>query len=609
MIDKKALLVCMCTKMLVVYPAENVNTQKMQPLIRRPKLTIIPRLAVYSVDAKTAYIHGPVTVNGSISIEGTLTINGRSLTPSGLTEIPLSIANGGTNATAMANTNGVVYFDGSSLSTTDAGTAGQLLTSRGPSQSPVFTAGNIATIRGNAGVISGATVTIQGGNNITTTGDNNSTMTVNVSGTTNHAVQIGNSSGSLSSLAVGVTDTVLLGNTGADPSFGTVPNGALTNSSITLASGTGISITGGSPVSLGGTATINLSIPVTIANGGTNATSMTNTDGVVYFDGTLLNTTTVGTAGQLLASNGTGNAPTFQAFTITTDSGSVNGNALSLMAAAGSGSTLKFSGSGTAITLATSDSNTNTVIGVGTGVMGAGTANTIFGQGAVSGAEGLSSLSNNCVFGQGALPATNSGSANNCVFGYNAAANLTSGNSNIMIGAGAGNSQTGINGQIYIGSAGVFPTDVDNTLRIGDNITKTYIGGINGVAVSSNIPVFISSTSGQLGTVSSSRKYKKNIQDIDLQEIRLLDLRPVTFNYVHEEVAGELHFGLIAEEVEEVIPALVVRDKDGEIYSVKYHELPVLLLAQIKQLFAENADCKNRIVALEEVIGDQKENV
>ena len=57
----------------------------------------------------------------------------------------------------------------------------------------------------------------------------------------------------------------------------------------------------------------NTSKPVAISQGGSNASSMANTDGVVYYDGTLLNTTTVGTAGQVLTSNGAGMAPTFQA--------------------------------------------------------------------------------------------------------------------------------------------------------------------------------------------------------------------------------------------------------------------------------------------------------
>lgn len=75
---------------------------------------------------------------------------------------------------------------------------------------------------------------------------------------TNHGVLVGAGTSAISQTAVGATNTVLLGNTGADPSFGQVPNGALVNNSITLSNGNNITITG-SPVALGGTATINVS--------------------------------------------------------------------------------------------------------------------------------------------------------------------------------------------------------------------------------------------------------------------------------------------------------------------------------------------------------------
>jgi hypothetical protein len=196
-----------------------------------------------------------------------------------------------------------------------------------------FSSGGISpieTLTGNSGGAVGPTA----GNTINFVGDGTTiniagnpgtnTLTVNViapltvpnGGTgattlTAHGVLLGEGTSMIVATAVGSTNTVLLGNTGADPSFGTVPNAALTNSSITLTSGTGITVTG-SPVSLGGTATIALTVPVSIANGGTNATSMTTTDGTIIFDGTRLVTTATGTANQVLTSNGAGVAPTYQ---------------------------------------------------------------------------------------------------------------------------------------------------------------------------------------------------------------------------------------------------------------------------------------------------------
>jgi hypothetical protein len=48
-------------------------------------------------------------------------------------------------------------------------------------------------------------------------------------------------------------------------------------------------------------------------------------------------------------------------------------------------------------------------------------------------------------------------------------------------------------------------------------------------------------------------------------------LKPVTFRYKKEiDSAGTSQFGLVAEDVEKVSPALIVRDKEGKPYSVRY---------------------------------------
>ena len=103
---------------------------------------------------------------------------------------------------------------------------------------------------------SGGNIIFAGGANLSSTAVG-STLTFAVSDTTDHAVQIGNVTGSLTSL-LGTTNTALLGVTGSDPIFGTIPNATLTNSSVTINSGNNVTVTG-SPLSLGGVATIDLS--------------------------------------------------------------------------------------------------------------------------------------------------------------------------------------------------------------------------------------------------------------------------------------------------------------------------------------------------------------
>ena len=90
------------------------------------------------------------------------------------------------------------------------------------------------------------------------------------------------------------------------------------------------------------------------------------------------------------------------------------------------------------------------------------------------------------------------------------------------------------------------------------------------------VPVLID-TAGQLGTTSSSRRYKKNIKPMEQASKAILSLKPVTFHY-KSDTKDTPQFGLIAEEVAELNPDLVVRDENGEIYTVRYDAVNAMLL-------------------------------
>src|SRR4029077_6618569 len=89
-------------------------------------------------------------------------------------------------------------------------------------------------------------------------------------------------------------------------------------------------------------------------------------------------------------------------------------------------------------------------------------------------------------------------------------------------------------------------------------------------------PVIVSNT-GQLGTASSSRRFKKEVKPMDNASDAVLALKPVTFHYKSDNT-NRPEFGLIAEEVAEVNPDLVVRDENGEIYTVRYDAVNAMLL-------------------------------
>lgn len=204
-------------------------------------------------------------------------------------------------------------------------------------------------------------------------------------------------------------------------------------------------------------------------------------------------------------------------------------------------------------------------------------------------ASGYWSLSNNTTGSRN----TASGMAsllNNATGSWNTASGYasllfnTTGYQNIALGYNAGHYLTTGSYNIDIGNQGVAAEG--NTIRIGDsNQTRTFISGIRSVTTGSQnaIAVLIDSN-GQLGTASSSRRFKKDIRDMGEVSSRLLELRPVSFRYIGQSEG--VHFGLIAEEVERVMPELVVRDATGQPETVAYHELPAMLLNELQKQHA-----------------------
>jgi S-adenosylmethionine hydrolase len=207
-------------------------------------------------------------------------------------------------------------------------------------------------------------------------------------------------------------------------------------------------------------------------------------------------------------------------------------------------------------------------------------ANTTGGDNVATGYDALESNTtgyDNVANGYAALD-SNSIGHDNTADGFQALDSNTTGSNNIALGSSAGaNLTTGVN-NIDIGNAGVAAES--KTIRIGVQGTQgaTFVAGIYGVTASGGAAVYINS-SGQLGTATSSARFKRDIQSMDTASETILALRPVTFRYKPElDPTGLPQFGLVAEDVEKVNPALVVRDADGKPYSVRYEAVNAMLL-------------------------------
>ena len=183
----------------------------------------------------------------------------------------------------------------------------------------------------------------------------------------------------------------------------------------------------------------------------------------------------------------------------------------------------------------------------------------------------------NTAFGANALQSNTEGARNTSI-GAGALLRST-GNDNIGVGAGAGTLLTAGDKNIYIGNLGV--ATEDNTIHIGNQKvhTATFIAGITGVDEGSPTAVFINTTTGQLGTTppASSRRFKTDIKPMNQTSEAILALKPVTFEY-KSDTNGRPQFGLIAEEVAKVNPALVLPDKEGKPYTVRYDAVNAMLL-------------------------------
>jgi hypothetical protein len=225
-------------------------------------------------------------------------------------------------------------------------------------------------------------------------------------------------------------------------------------------------------------------------------------------------------------------------------------------------------------------------------------------------ADGFAALSrtttgqHNTATGDEALGSNTTGSFNTADGAHSLENNTGTGNT--ALGFGAGANVTTANNVICLG-AGVLGANESNSCFIGNVFNRTSPGGT---------AVFVDS-SGKLGTITSSRRFKEEIEPMAQASEGLFALKPVTFRYKKGIDPQRIpQFGLVAEDVEAVNPDLVVRDEEGKVNTVRYDAVNAMLLNEflkehrkVEELSSIVAEQRKEVNALAAAVKEQAAQV
>ncbi len=180
----------------------------------------------------------------------------------------------------------------------------------------------------------------------------------------------------------------------------------------------------------------------------------------------------------------------------------------------------------------------------------------------------------NSTLGSGTLEALVTGS-NNIAIGYKAGSNVETGSGNIYIGAYAGPTKKtrGENNKLYISNS------KEQTLVSGDFAKRDikFHATLNAEALSQ----------------SSDSRLKKDIDPINLGLEAILQLEGKTYKWSDASRSQQTHIGLIAQEVEKVIPELVTEDENG-FKAIAYAKLTTILIEAIKEQQTRITELENQ---------------
>ena len=386
---------------------------------------------------------------------------------------------------------------------------------------------------------------------------------------------------------------------------GALPTWSATNAveilagDVGAATGATVSVIGDGVISTSGSgATLTISVggatPMPVTKGGIQQTSLTTYAplcGGTTSTGALQQATTgISNSGYILTSNDAGALPSWQDKTTGTLN-TINGNSGSAaVTAAGvitvnfttNHGTPRFTASGSTNQLAISDGNNNISLGSGS-YSSTGSQNIALGNLALG--ASLTTTTKNVILGQSAYSSGASNPTNNVVIGKSAMSSGLNATFMVALGTSSGSSNNTGSSCVYFYNVGASES---HKCRIGSStgtgssqLNAAFISGIQTIIVT-GVAMLVSSAN-QLGVASSSERFKTNIIDMADASSPILDSRPVTFKYI-SDTKKDNQYGLIAEELEALVPDLIIYGDDGLPMTIQYHNLCSLLLNEMQKL-------------------------
>lgn len=136
-----------------------------------------------------------------------------------------------------------------------------------------------------------------------------------------------------------------------------------------------------------------------------------------------------------------------------------------------------------------------------------------------------------------------------------------------------------------IETAGSGPRSIESITNLRPTLDGLSLGNLNPAiynrGTSTQWRSLAIQSNGVLAQTASARRFKQDVEALDITDEQVAALEPVSFAW---KADGSTDLGLIADDVEAILPGFVFHDEDGQILGIRYELLAVALIPTVQRL-------------------------